>query len=113
MGDLNLPKSCISWTQSDEGILVPRVASHRDGESLGGKQDRLQAQKLADLAGKFCLSQEVDKPTHNAEVLDLVFTNNYELVNNIEVESFPSFTDHSVVTCHCSYSHKNSEKYQE
>ena len=24
MGDLNLPKSCISWCRSDEGLLVPK-----------------------------------------------------------------------------------------
>ena len=50
MGDLNLPKSCISWCRSDEGLLVPIVSGHREDETAGGKQDRLQAQQLIDLA---------------------------------------------------------------
>ena len=41
MGDINLPQSCISWRRSEEGILVPTVAGHRDTETAGGKQDRL------------------------------------------------------------------------
>ena len=48
----------------------------------------------------FYLLQEVDKPTHNVKVMDLVFTNNSKLVNNIEVEDFQSFTDpEKVVNC--------------
>ena len=93
--------------------VSPGQAGHREGESQGGKQDRLQAQKLVDLARKFCLLQEVEKPTHNVEMLDLVFTNNCELVNSTEVEDWPSFTDHRLVTCHCNYRHKKSEMDKE
>ena len=37
MGDLNFPKSSISWRRSDDGILVPLVAAHREGETACGK----------------------------------------------------------------------------
>ena len=93
MGDFNLPKTCISWKWSDDGILVPLVAGHRDEETAGGKQDRLQAQQLIDLSSKFCLLQEVDKATHVVELLDLVFTNNCDLICSTEVEDWPAFTD--------------------
>ena len=103
MGDFNLPKTCISWRRSDEGILVPQVAGHRQGETVGGKQDRLQAQQLVDLATKNCLSQEVDLPTHSVEILDLIFTNNCELVSNSTVEKWSAFSDHNLVICQTAF----------
>ena len=56
MGDFNFPRQAIVWSRcgdSDEstsGDLVPLVARHREGEKVGGKQDRLQAEKLCDFA---------------------------------------------------------------
>ena len=113
MGDFNFPKSCISWKHSDQGVLIPLVAGHREEETVGGKQDRLQAQQLLDLTSKFCMLQEVDKPTHVVEVLDLIFTNNCDLVSNIHVENWPAFTDHSVVTCSSTYKYRKEESAQD
>ena len=104
MGDMNFPKHSIRWSRldSDEpcfnGDLLPLVASHRDGETASGKQDRLQAAKLCDLATKYCLVQQVDIPTHGCEILDLIFTNNHEQISAVTAESFPAFTDHKVVS---------------
>ena len=42
MEDLNFPQSCIAWKYSMDGLLLP-VAGHREDETAGGKQDRLQA----------------------------------------------------------------------
>ena len=113
MGDFNLPKSCISWRWSEEGIFVPLVAGHREGETVGGKQDRLQANQLIDLSSKYCLLQEVDRPTHAVELLDLVFTNNCDLVSSTVVEDWPSFTDHRLVTCLSTYNYRKQESDQE
>ena len=49
------------------------------------------------MASKHFLVQEVVEPTHAAEVLDLVFTNNCELVSGVNVESWPAFSDHKLV----------------
>ena len=103
MGDFNLGHRNVVWRQSEEGFLVPDVAGHHEEEPAGGKQDRLQAQQLIDLAEKHCLLQEVDKPTHSIEILDLVFTNNCELVSSVLVEDWTSFTDHRLVIVHTSY----------
>ena len=62
MGDLNFPKSCISWRRSEEGLLVPLVAGHRDEETVGGKQDRLQTKQLIDLATKFVYCRKWSMP---------------------------------------------------
>ena len=53
---------------------------------------RLHAQKLVDLADKHCLLQEVDTANHSSEILDLVFTNNCELVSSIDIQDWPSLT---------------------
>ena len=113
MGDFNLPKSCISWRWSEEGIVVPLVAGHREGETVGGKQDRLLANQLIDLSSKYCLLQEIDRLTHAVELLDLVFTNNCDLVSSTVVEDWPSFTDHRLVTCLSTYNYRKQESDQE
>ena len=94
LGDFNLPHTSVTWNRSEDGLIVPTVASHREEETAGGKQDRLQAQQLIDMASKHFLLQEVLEPTHAVEVLDLVFSNNCELISGVTVESWPSFTDH-------------------
>ena len=103
MGDFNFPRTCIIWSRSEEGLLVPIVAGHRENETAGGKQDRLQAKQLVDMASKHFLLQEVEQPTHAAEVLDLVLTNNCELVSSILVEDWAAFLDHRLLTIHTAY----------
>ena len=114
LGDFNLPRQCLTWSRCSDGSdgvegpdgdgdLVPVVAGHRDSETLGGKQDRLQAAKLCDLATNHSLIQQVDQPTHGAEILDLIFTNNPDLISSVSVESWPSFTDHKLVKAFTSF----------
>ena len=98
MGDLNFPRSCIHWQVSDEGHLFPLVANHRQEETSQGKQDRLQAQKLVDLAAKHCLLQVVEGATHGVECLDLIWTNNWDLVSSCNLDTFSQFSDHKMVT---------------
>ena len=117
MGDFNFPKRAINWSRCDgsDSDLVPIVSNHRDGETAGGKQDRLQAAKLCDLAVKFSLIQQVDQPTHGIEILDLIFSNDQDLVSSVSVEAWPRFTDHKIVTANVSYQvgedHSAKEKY--
>ena len=49
MGDFNFPRQSIVWSRCGDGEggidgdLLPIVAGHREGETVGGKQYRLQA----------------------------------------------------------------------
>ena len=113
MGDFNFSHRSVVWRRSEEGILVPVVAGHREEETAGGKQDRLQAQHLVDLADKHFLLQEVDKATHLIEVLDLVFTNNCELVSSVVAQDWTSFTDHRLVFVSTSYQSLQEAPLQE
>jgi hypothetical protein len=113
MGDMNFPQSCLSWKRSEDGWLVPLVAAHREGETAGGKQDRLQAQQLIDLTNKHCLLQKVEFPTQAVEILDLVFTNNCELVSSVKGETWTGFTDHKLVIAHTTYQTKQDDMVKE
>ena len=66
-----------------------------------------------ELCSKHSLIQEVDQPTHVVEILDLVFTNNCELVNSTGVEDWPSFTDHRLINVQTAYQHKQVSAAQE
>ena len=105
MGDFNFTKQAITWSRCDsvDNDLVPLVLNHRDVETSDGKQDRLQAAKLCDLATKYSLIQQVEDPTHGTEILDLIFCNDHDLVSSVSVEYWPGLTDHNIVTANVSY----------
>ena len=63
--------------------------------------------QLINIASKHSLIQQVDKATHAVEILDLFFTNDSDLVSCVEVEDWPSFSDHKVVTLDVSYKTKS------
>ena len=113
MGDLKFPKTCITWQYTEEDTLVPIVAGHRGRETAGGKQDRLQAQQLIELSTNHSLLQEVDQATHAAEILDLVFTNNCELLSSINLQEWRSFTDHKLVIATGNYMFKQENYVSE
>ena len=103
MGDLNFPTSVMQWPRVD-GCLVPQVNGHRGEGTADGLQDRLQAQRFCDLMLSHHLAQQVDQPTRDMEILDLVCTSDHHLVSHISTESFPMFTDHRLVSVTVNYS---------
>ena len=110
---MNFPKTVVTWENSEEGFLVPLVAGHREGESTGGKQDRLQARKVMDLAMKYGMIQQVDRPTHAINILDLIFCSDTDVVTSVDVENFPLVSDHKLVTAYVSYTKDREEKQLE
>ena len=111
-GDFNFPKPSLEWHRVDD-VLIPAVGGHHAEGDGDGLRVRLQAEKLVELAYRHHMTQEVDQVTHGREVLDLLFTNNPELIHSIDTESFPLFTDHKVVTARVNYKlHKPPPKQQ-
>ena len=98
-GDLNLRRELVTWSRAGEGHLVPEVAEHRATEAEGGKQDRLQARKIFNIVEKYRMIQQVKNMTHGQDILDVIFTSDQYLVRHVEINFFPTFTDHGVVTC--------------
>ena len=57
--------------------------------------------------------QQVDQVTHGREILDLIFSNNEDLVSSVAVSAWPAFTDHSVVTASVSYKLEKEKEVEE
>ena len=79
-GDLNLP--LMNW----------------ESESVygGTAEMRLQATALLNFATDFCLSQHIDKPTRGNNILDLVMSNNDDLIHEYSVEK-TVLSDHNII----------------
>jgi hypothetical protein len=81
VGDLNFPR--FSWP---DGKLLPR----------GTRMEQQQARRLIDLSSDLSLTQCILKPTRNESILDLVFTNNSDLLLHYDV--VPTiFSDHNFI----------------
>ena len=52
---------------------------------------------MIDLAAKFGLIQKVDKATNTFKILDLILSSDMRLITDINVESFPIFSDHKYI----------------
>ena len=96
-GDFNLPK--ISWSN---GVLNTLPACPRVVKEM--------AASLQEFCCTFFLNQFVEKPTHkDGNILDLVLTNNSDLVHDINVnDTLLSITHHKVVEVSTAYCIKSN-----
>ena len=85
-GDFNFPG--IQWPESKV--------------SGGSQMDRTQARLLIEIAEKFFLTQQINKPTRKDNILDLLFTNNGDAVRSYTVET-TIFSDHKLLTIDTAY----------
>ena len=92
-GDFNFPKAV--WKN---GI----------GEAIAtNRSEKISLQQMIDLASKFNLLQKVSFGTRkarsgNSNTLELIFTNNHELISNIYSEH-SEITDHDYIICETSH----------
>ena len=88
LGDFNFP--FLKWKQHDD-IIIPCVQS-------GGKLDQQhQAECLLELTNNLFLEQTIINPTRNDNVLDLIFTNDENLINISEITD-TAISDHRLIT---------------
>ena len=99
-GDFNFNKSIVTWSFDEDGDLYPSVANHRQGMGDDGIMNAKQAQYLFDFANKHYLVQYIDKETRsvNNETIDLFFTNNHNLVTNVDSENHACYSDHNLLS---------------
>ena len=90
-GDFNMPN--INWAT---------------GCINGGTIDlQNQAEALMNFAHEFYMEQCVHKPTRGVNILDLFFTNNEEMLLNIEVHPPTILSDHQFIVVSTSYDNQN------
>ena len=93
-GDLNLP--CINWSD----ITIMKNFSKATTEC---------SKMLLSFMEKNLLSQYVDIPTREHNILDLMLTNNSNLVSHVQSEP-TKLSDHNIVTIHSRFSICSEEK---
>lgn len=86
LGDFNMPN--IRWRQIEHLIIPDGIESNsREGES---------ARALLNICSLFHLDQHIAEPTRDQNVLDLIFTNNENMVHNISITD-TTFSDHKLI----------------
>ena len=84
-GDFNFPT--INWAIDDDMNVY-----------IQSKTLPKQAKALLDLFNDHCLIQTISEPTRNHNILDLIFTNNHQLINQIQI-SDTIHSDHKIIQC--------------
>lgn len=81
VGDFNLPHVCWQKLKTTHG---------------GTNQDKIQAELLFTFTEQWCLNQIIDAPTRGTNILDLIFTNNDELIHGLNIEK-NILSDHNLI----------------
>ena len=98
MGDFNLPHA--DW-------LTGECSSGAD------KEEQMMVKCLYELSLEHFLIQNLDCPTHkDGNMIDLVFTNNSDLIHNLTVIPAPN-SDHYLINCSAVYSRATEPKENE
>lgn len=88
LGDYNFPH--LKWNTYDDKI-IPTIIS---GSSV---DNQLQASKLIDFTDSLFCEQLITSPTRGKNTLDLIFSNNEDLISDITI-SETEISDHNLIT---------------
>ena len=100
---MNFSSKDVQWRTNDDGDLFATIHPHRDSSDTGGAKVRVQAADLIELVHQHDMMQVIGQPTRKNEILDIMFTNNSELVHHVTSKSWDYFTDHNIVTITVNY----------
>ena len=87
LGDLNLPN--MDWKMVENNV-IPEWKGRRE------HKEAKHAETLLSFCELFHLNQHITEPTRQSNILDLIFTNNESLINNIII-SETIYSDHKLV----------------
>ena len=91
-GDLNFP-FLHSWSGEDIEDVTANSSARSDNNNAVGSE-RLQALKMIELMSDFSLNQEVTEGTRGSNILDVLFSNDDDLIEDIEVIENMQMSDH-------------------
>ena len=98
--DSNFPD--IKWINGAGHLQQDRDHGHLS-------EDRVQALALLDLADEFFLHQVVTSPTRRKNILDLIFTNNINLINSQTIICNEKLSDHYIIQFNMNYENLNNK----
>ena len=89
LGDFNFP--FLKWKEVEDSVIYSIVSGST-------KDEQNQAQALLNIADYFFLSQVITEPTRLENTIDLVFTNNPDLLTNINIQKVSKhLSDHNEI----------------
>ena len=94
-GDFNFP-FLQAWTTEDIEDVSSNTSARLQSNSAIGS-DRSQAANMIDFLNEFSLSQEVTEGTRGNNILDVIFTNDENLIDDIEVMENFQISDHKFI----------------
>ena len=100
-GDFNFPN--ISWPTGE-------IYSSEVGEREKKSDDKKQSELLLEFARENFLEQTIDTPTRGKNILDLVFTNNPQLINYYNIIVNSKLSDHNTVETNLNFSYNQENK---
>ena len=89
-GDFNFPSQITTWENTDGGTI-----SHPKQGDTDQKKGFHYLSELVDLHN---LVQIVNKPTHNKEILDLLYTSKPDVFSNCETSIIQPESDHNLIS---------------
>ena len=85
-------------------------SSNRAGDGRSVAEDKKQALFLIEFAEEFFLAQHIDQGTRRQNILDLIFTNNDQLITRCYQIINSTLSDHNTICCELSYGLKPLEQ---
>ena len=96
MGDFNLPHVLPDTWKN--GLTKPGISSENDESQM--------INSIQNIVDEYFLEQLIDLPTHkDGNILDLLFTNNTEILHSFSCDETTN-SDHHLVNCKTNYIHK-------
>ena len=90
MGDFNFPKDVIAWAKSEFGGTVATIKGEKSESSKS-------AEILLDFTTDLGMVQQVEKPTRDRNILDLLFVNDNAMINSTKVLKNRTISDHDCI----------------
>ena len=102
-GDLNFP--FVKWKRLPDNSCSWEYKSHTNATA----DEKQQFEGLIEVCGDHFMLQMIEEPTRKGNTLDLMFTNEVNLVTAVEVTE-SSYSDHDIIEISTNYSLKEREK---
>ena len=102
-GDLNFP--FVKWKRLPDNSCSWEYKSHTNATT----DEKQQFERLLEVCGDHFMLQMIEEPTRERNTLDLMFTNEVNLVTAVEVTK-SSYSDHDIIEMSTNYSLKEKEE---
>ena len=103
-GDLNFP--FVKWKRLPDNSCSWEYKPHTNATA----DEKQQFERLYEMCGNHFMLQMIEEPTRKENTLDLMFTNEVNLVTMVEVTK-SSYSDHDIIEMSTNYSLTEKEEY--